>query len=126
MKTTITGKEIDKWARDIFIKNAKLFRTGEEEIAAELIRSPRGAMMSKVSWGETGEVLLDDLHEGYTAFASLHSHTDGSTELSEEDMDFGQEMADKYGHEYHMYVVAVNDDDELVMDKQVFYPQELD
>jgi hypothetical protein len=125
MKTTITYNEIDEWVKDIFNKNAKLLKIGEGEIAAELICNSCGVVMSKISWG-AGEVLLGNLHEGYTAFASLHSHPDGSTELSKEDMDFGQGMADKYGHEYHMYVVAVNDDDELVMNKQVFYPKELD
>jgi len=117
--------QAERW----FSRNGKLLYGDDNryELAFTFYVDQHGKLCTTpLARGEGAEVEIPPVPEGCIEIGSMHTHCGCVGELSDHDMEQGQAIANKLGHDYLMFVAGPSNEDEGVMlSSETFEPETL-
>lgn len=121
-------EEIEALAEQWFEKNGQMLMSDDSrwELALSFYIDQAGALRhTELARGEEAVVEIPSVPEGCDDVGSLHTHVGSTGEFSDFDLEQGQQMADRLGHPYYMFVVGPDENGEgLTMSRELFEPFE--
>lgn len=118
---------VEQHAERWFKKNGRMLHGDDNryELAFAFYVDQHGKLCTTpLARGEGAEVEIPPVPEGCIEIGSLHTHCDCAGELSDYDMEQGQQMANKLGHDYVMFVAGPSEEGGAMLSSETFEPED--